>query len=114
MVAAEVDELHAGFLQLADQRVEVLVAGVQAFEDGNLDAGVFHGLLHLGGDAFAVLLLVVQYRDGLVLVAFGDELAGHRALHVVQADRAEDQLVAARGDFRGGGRRVIISTPSSS
>lgn len=67
MVAAEVDELHAGFLQLADQRVEVLVAGVQAFEDGNLDAGVFHGLLHLGGDAFAVLLLVVQYHVVLSL-----------------------------------------------
>src|SRR5690606_24953841 len=34
----------------------------------------------------------------------GNEVAGGRALQVVQADGAEDQLIATRGDIRAGGR----------
>src|SRR5690606_4162622 len=41
---------------------------------------------------------------GLGLDLVGNEVAGGRALQVVQADGAEDQLIAARGDVRAGGR----------
>ncbi|MNE16789.1 hypothetical protein D3C80_1097430 [compost metagenome] len=43
--------------------------------------------------------------DGFRLEVLGDELAGGRALQAVQADGAEDQLVAAGGDVRAGGSR---------
>jgi hypothetical protein len=60
VVAAVVDEVDVGLLELLDHRGEVLVAGVHAFEDGNLDAFLLEGLLDGGGDAFTVLLFVVQ------------------------------------------------------
>lgn len=106
MVAAVIDEVHALALEARDQRGEVLVAGVDAFEHRDLDALVFERLLDGGGDAFTVLLLVVDDRDVLRLDVVGNEVAGGRALQAVQADGAEDQLVTARSDLgagRGGG-----------
>src|SRR5690606_7483134 len=81
------------------------VAGVDAFEQGNLDALALQGLLDGGGDAFTVLLLVVDDRDVLRLGVVGNEVAGGRALHVVEADGAEHQFVTAGGDLRAGGGR---------
>ncbi|MCY1294298.1 hypothetical protein D9M69_416600 [compost metagenome] len=103
MVAAVVDEVGTGLLDLGDQRGEVLVAGVQAFEQGHGDAFAFQGLLDRGGDAFTVLLLVVDHGDVGRLDHISDEVAGGRALHAVQADGAEHQFVATAGDVRAGG-----------
>ncbi len=100
MVAAVVDEVDVVLLELLDDRGEVLVTGVQAFEHGNLGAFAFKGLLDCGSDAFTVLLLVVQDGDHLRLDVVGDVVAGSRALGAVQADGAEDQLVTTGGDFR--------------
>ena len=105
VVAAVVDEVDVGLLELGDQRGEVLVAGVDAFEHGNLGAFAFQGLLDRGGDAFAVLLLVVNDGNGLRLDVVGDEVTGGRALQAVQADGTEYQLVATSGDVRAGGSR---------
>ncbi|MNO60167.1 hypothetical protein D3C76_507710 [compost metagenome] len=105
VVAAVVDEVDVVLLELLDDRGEVLVTGVQAFEDGNLGAFAFQCLLDGGGDAFTVLLLVVQDGNDLRLDVVGDVVAGSRALGAVQADGAEDQLVATGGDFRRGGGR---------
>src|SRR3546814_3060433 len=58
---------------------------------------VFEGFLHGTGDAFTVLLLVVQNRDDLRLDVVGDVVTGRRALGAVQADGAENHLVAASG-----------------
>src|SRR3546814_14331881 len=97
--------LFRSLLELGDHRGEVFVAGIHAVEHSNLDAFVFEGFLHGTGDAFTVLLLVVQNRDDLRLDVVGDVVTGRRALGAVQADGAENHLVAARGDVRAGSGR---------
>ncbi|MNJ11088.1 hypothetical protein D3C77_52560 [compost metagenome] len=47
----------------------------------------------------------MQYRDHFGFDMIGNVVAGSRALGAVQADGAEDQLVATGGDFRAGGSR---------
>ncbi|MNN36531.1 hypothetical protein D3C81_1504310 [compost metagenome] len=105
MVAAVVDEVDIGLLEFLDDRGEVLVTGVQTFKDGNLGAFVFQGFLHGSGDAFTVLLLVVQHGNHFRFDVVGDVVAGGGALSAVQTDGAEDQLVATGGDFRAGSSR---------
>src|SRR5690606_38675420 len=104
VIAAVVDEVDAFTTGLGNRRGEVLVTGVDALEQANLDVLAFQYLLDRSGDAFAVLLLVVDDRDVAGLDVVGDEVPGGRALQAVQADGAEDQFVAARGDVRTGGR----------
>src|SRR3546814_10337401 len=70
--------LFRSLLELGDHRGEVFVAGIHAFEHSNLDAFVFEGFLHGTGDAFTVLLLVVQNRDDLRLDVVGDVVTGRR------------------------------------
>ena len=105
VVAAVVDEVDVGLLELGDDRGIVFFTGVDAFKDSNLDAFVFEGLFNGAGDAFTVLLFVVQYRNDLGLDVIRDVVTGGRALGAVQTDGAEDHLVATSGDFRAGGGR---------
>jgi hypothetical protein len=105
VVAAVVDEVDVGLLELLNQRAEVFVASVDAFEEGNFHAFLLEGLLDGGGDAFTVLLLVVDNGYDFRLHVVGDVVAGRRALGAVQADGTEDQLVATGSDFRAGGCR---------
>src|SRR5690606_16570471 len=60
---------------------------------------------HRRGDAFAVLLFVMHDRNSLGFDVVGNVVASSRALHVIQTDGAENQLVATRGDVRAGGCR---------
>ena len=69
------------------------------------DSGGLDGLVHFLGDAFAVLLLVVDDGQLLGLDLGGDIFAGGRALLVVGADGAEHHLVFLLGDGGVGGRR---------
>lgn len=105
MVAAVVDEVDVGLLELLDDRGEVLVASVQAFKDGNLGAFLFEGFLHGGGDTFTVLLLVMQNGNDFRLHVVGNVVASRWALGAVQTDGAEDHLVATGSDIRAGGCR---------
>ena len=105
MVAAVVDEVDVGLLELGDDRGIVFFTRVDAFKDSNLDAFVFEGLFNGAGDAFTVLLFVVQYRNDFRLDVVRDVVASGRALGAVQTDGAEDHLVATSGDFRAGGGR---------
>src|SRR5690606_36368094 len=107
VISAEIGEVHAGLAQPGDQRGEVLVAGGYAVEDRHLDAGLLQHVAHGSGDAFTVLLLVMDDRDLLRLDLLDDVLAGGRALQAVQTYGAEYQLVAAGGDVRAGGRRWV-------
>ena len=105
MVATVVDEVHTGLLELGDHRGEVLVAGVDAFEQNHFGAFAFQGLLDRGGNAFTVLLLVMDYGNSFWLDVVSDEVTGGWTLQAVQADGAEHQLVTASGDVRAGGSR---------
>ncbi|MCY1420985.1 hypothetical protein D9M71_366250 [compost metagenome] len=105
MVAAVVDEVDVGLLELGDHRGEVFVAGVDAFEHGNLDAFAFQGFLHGAGDAFTVLLFVVQDSNDFRFDEVGDVVTGGRALGAVQTDGTEDHFVTTGGDVRAGGSR---------
>ncbi|MNJ32343.1 hypothetical protein D3C77_270060 [compost metagenome] len=105
MVAAVVDEVHVLFLQLGDQGGEVLVPGGDAFECHYLDASLVQSSLDAGGDAFTVLLLVVDDGHALGFDLLDDVLGGGRALVAVQANGAHGQLVATLGDLGVGGGR---------
>ncbi|MNT11447.1 hypothetical protein D3C72_1463290 [compost metagenome] len=106
MVAAEVDEVHALRLQLGDDGGVIRIAGIDAFKHGHGNLGRFQVLLHRAGDALAVRLLVVQHGDLLRLDLADDVLGGGRALLVVAANGAEDELaLLGLGQLRRGGRR---------
>src|SRR5690606_13008425 len=84
----------------------VAVAGVDAFEQDDLDAGLFEIGLDSRGNALAVRLLIVEHGHGLGLDLLGDEFRGGGTLLVVAADGAEDHVVvlAVGHRGRGGGR----------
>src|SRR5690606_41837256 len=67
VVATEIGEVDAGLTQAGDQRGEVLVASGDAIEDRHLDTGLGQHAAYRGGDAFAVLLLVMDHGDFLRL-----------------------------------------------
>ncbi|MNZ60173.1 hypothetical protein D3C78_782350 [compost metagenome] len=102
MVAAVVDEVDIGLLESGQDRGVVALADIEAFEHRNLDAFLAQDVADRGGDAFAVLLLVVQDRDAGRFQA-RDVARRRRALGVVQANGAEDHPVAACRQFRAGG-----------
>jgi hypothetical protein len=101
VVAAVVDEVHACALELGDDGRVVAVAGVDALEQHHVDAGLLQVVAHVGGNALAVRLLVVQHGDLLGLELLGDELGGRGALLVVAADGAEDEVVVLAVGQRG-------------
>ena len=104
MIAAVVDVIDIGLLELAYQGREVLAACGDALKHGDFHALFFKSIPHGGGNAFTILLLVVD--DGHApRVQAGQVIRGHRALHAVQADGAEHQFVTTIGDFGAGGRR---------
>src|SRR5690606_24768856 len=106
VIAAVVDEVGTRGLELGDHGGIVAVAGVDAFEQDDLDAGLFEIGLDSRGNALAVRLLVVEHGHGLGLDLLGDEFRGGGTLLVVAADGAEDHVVvlAVGHQGRGGGR----------
>ena len=83
MIAAEIDELRAGALQLGDDGAVVLLARIDALEQDLVDAGGVELVLDDGREAFAVGRLVVQDGDLLALVLLGDPGRDEGALRVV-------------------------------
>src|SRR5690554_5619750 len=103
VVAAKVDELNVFTLHLGDQGREVLVAGSDTFKQHYRDFGLVQRGFDRSGNPFAILLLVMQNRSTGRFELLNHILAGSRALHVVQADGAENEGVALFGQFRRGG-----------
>ena len=100
MVAAEIDELRAGVLQLGDDRAIILLARIDALEQDLGHAGGVQLVLHHGGQAFAVSRLVVQDGDLLALVFLGDPGRDELALRVVARVKAHDRRMALFGQHR--------------
>ena len=108
MIAAEIDDVDVGRLELADQRRIILLAGGIGLVHGLFDAQRLEPLEGLVGKSLAVGGLVMEDRDVLAGEVLGKEIAGDKALLVVAAAGAERVPHAALGQQRvGGGRRYL-------
>ncbi len=102
VIAADIDGIDAGFLQLGNERGVVLFTGSVGFVHGLGDARGVERLAGLVRQAFAIGRLVVDDGDLLVLVVLGQEVAGDDALGIVTAADAVDVPAALVGELRVG------------
>ncbi len=106
MVAAEVQHIDMGLLELGDERRVVLLAGGVGLGQDLLLAGRVHRLPGLLGEAFAVGGLVVDDGDVLVGEMARQIFAGDAALLIIAAaypiDVGAGTVVGEGGIGRGG------------
>ena len=99
VVAAVVNEIDVFFLQTRDQGREVFLTGGDTVKEHHVGVRFFQVILHRTGQAFAVLLFVMNNRDALRLHFFHDVFRGGWPLIGVQTGGTQDQLIAARGEL---------------
>ena len=100
MIAAVVDEIDILFLQARHQGGEIFLTGGDPVEEDHVCPAFFQAILHRTGQTFAVLLFVMYHCDTLRLHFAENVFRRGWPLIGVQTGGAQDQLIAARRQFR--------------